>query len=286
MRRSVLLILLAATAVLAVPTPALAVGSSKIAAVQAALWQRGLYHGDLSGIMNQATVRGVKRVQRSAGLVVDGIVGPKTRPALGKLGAPALGSRILRRGRVGGDVVQLQFLLAEHGFPSARFDGVMGRHVVTALRRFQRFAGLAVDGRCGQSTLAALAQSPPQAPTGLLSRPLQAPISSTFGSRLNRFHAGIDFAAASGTSVHAAAAGSVVIAGSGGNFGLLVVVAHGSELRSYYAHLSRVDVSVGQHVIVGAQLGLSGESGEARGPNLHFELRLRGAAVDPLPALR
>jgi murein DD-endopeptidase MepM/ murein hydrolase activator NlpD len=286
MRRSFLLILFAATAVLAAPTPALAVGSSQIASVQAALWQRGLYHGDISGIMNQATVRGVKRVQRSAGLVVDGIAGPKTRPALGKLVAPALGSRILRRGRVGGDVVQLQYLLAEHGFPSAQFDGVMGRHVVAALRRFQHYAGLAVDGRCGQSTLAALAQSPPQAPTGSLSRPLQAPISSVFGPRLNRFHAGIDFAAASGTSVHAAAAGSVVFAGPGGNFGLLVVVAHSGELRSYYAHLSRVDVSVGQYVKRGAQLGLSGQSGEARGPNLHFELRLRGAAVDPLPALR
>jgi murein DD-endopeptidase MepM/ murein hydrolase activator NlpD len=57
-------------------------------------------------------------------------------------------------------------------------------------------------------------------------------------------------------------------------------------LRSYYAHLLRVDVTPGQSVSSGTQLGLSGQSGEARGPNLHFELRLRGAAVDPLGALR
>ncbi|MHB8059654.1 MAG: peptidoglycan DD-metalloendopeptidase family protein [Gaiellaceae bacterium] len=286
MRRLVLLTLLMAATVLVAPNPALAAGSSKVAALQAALWQRGLYHGDLSGIMNRATVRGVKRLQRSAGLSVDGIAGPRTRPFLGKLGAPALGSRMLRRGRVGGDVVELQFLLAEHGFPSARIDGVMGGHVLAALRRFQRFAGLRVDGRVGRSTLAALAQPPPQAPAGALGKPLEAPISSTFGPRLNRFHAGIDFAVASGASVRAAAPGEVVLAGPGGNFGLLVVIAHSGKLRSFYAHLSRVDVSVGQRVESGTRIGLSGQSGEARGPNLHFELRLRGAAVDPLPALR
>jgi peptidoglycan hydrolase-like protein with peptidoglycan-binding domain len=286
MRRLVLLTLLAAATVFVAPNPALATGSSKVAALQVALWQRGLYHGDVSGIMNPATVRGVRHLQRSSGLVVDGIVGRKTRPFLGRLGAPALGRRALRRGRVGGDVAELQFLLAEHGFPSGRFDGVMGGHAVAALRRFQRFAGLAVDGRCGQGTLAALAQAPPQAPSGVLDRPLGSPISSLFGPRLNRFHAGIDFAAAMGTSVRAAAAGSVVFAGPGGNFGLLVVIAHSGELRCYYAHLSRIDVVSGQSVSSGTQLGLSGNSGEARGPNLHFELRLRGAAVDPLPALR
>lgn len=286
MRRFVGLTLLVITTVLVAPIPARATDSSKTAALQAALWQHGLYHGNLSGIMNPATVRGVKRLQRRAGLVVDGIVGPKTRPLLGRLGAPALGSRILRRGRVGGDVVELQFLLAQHGFPSAQLDGVMGGHVVAALRRFQRYAGLSVDGRCGQATLAALAIPPPRAPTGALAQPLAAPISSAFGPRLNRFHAGIDFAAARGTSVRASSAGSVVFAGPGGNFGLLVVIEHSGMLRSYYAHLSRVDVTIGQSVKRGAQIGLSGKSGEAHGPNLHFELRLRGASVDPLPALR
>jgi murein DD-endopeptidase MepM/ murein hydrolase activator NlpD len=286
MRRMALLTLLTAATALFVSNPALATQNSKIAALQTVLWQKGFYHGNVSGTENQATVRGVKRLQRSAGLIADGIVGPKTRPFLGKMRGPQLGSRVLRRGRVGGDVAELQFLLAEHGFPCARFDGSMGAHTVAALRRFQRFAGLAVDGRAGANTLAALAQSPAQAPAGALDWPLKASISSTFGPRGDRFHAGIDFAVATGTSVRAAGAGTVVLAGPGGNFGLLVVIAHGGQLRSYYAHLSRVDVTRGQSVRSGTRIGLSGESGEARGPNLHFELRLRGAAVDPLPALR
>ena len=76
MRRLVLLTLLVAATVLVAPNPALAMGSPKIAALQAALWQSGLYHGDLSGVMNRATVRAVKRLQRSAGLAADGVVGP------------------------------------------------------------------------------------------------------------------------------------------------------------------------------------------------------------------
>lgn len=280
-----LTLLVAATA-LVVSNPALATRSSKIAALQVALWHKGFYRGTVSGTTNRATVRGVERLQLAAGLTADGIVGPKTRPFLGKMRGPRLGSRTLWRGRVGGDVAELQFLLAEHGFPSACFDGVMGTHTVAALRRFQRFAGLKVDGRAGSNTLAALAQSPPQAPAGVLDWPLKASISSVFGPRGDRFHAGIDFAVATGTPVRAAGAGSVVFAGPGGNYGLLVEIAHSGELSSYYAHLSRVDVTYGQKVQVGTQIGLSGESGRANGPNLHFELRLRGAAVDPLPALR
>ena len=286
MRRMVSLTLLVAATALVAPNPALATRSSKIAALQVALWQKGFYRGNVSGIANRATVRGVKRLQRVAGLTADGIVGPKTRPFLGKLHGPRLGSRTLRRGLVGGDVAELQFLLAEHGFPSARFDGVMGAHTVAALRRFERFAGLVVNGRAGPNTLAALAQPPPRAPAAVFDWPLKAPISSVFGPRGDCFHAGIDFAVSAGTPVRAAAAGTVVFAGPGGNFGLLVVIAHSGELRSYYAHLSRVDARYGQKLKAGARIGLSGESGQASGPNLHFELRLRGAAVDPLPALR
>ncbi len=286
MRRTVSLILLAAATALVASNPALATRSSKIAALQVALWHKGFYRGTVSGTANRATVRGVKRVQLAAGLTVDGIVGPKTRPFLGKLRGPQLGSRMLRRGRIGGDVAELQFLLAEHGFPCARFDGSMGTHTVAALRRFQRFAGLEVDGRAGSNTLAALAQSPPQASTGVLNWPLKASISSAFGPRGDRFHAGIDFAVATGTLVRAAGAGTVVFAGPGGNYGLLVVIEHSGELRSYYAHLSRIDVVNGQKKEAGTPIGLSGKSGQATGPNLHFELHLRGAAVDPLPALR
>jgi murein DD-endopeptidase MepM/ murein hydrolase activator NlpD len=64
-----------------------------------------------------------------------------------------------------------------------------------------------------------------------------------------------------------------------------VVVAHRAGVRSLYAHLARIDVRLGEQVESGFQVGLVGATGDATGPHLHFEVRVRGAAVDPLPAL-
>jgi murein DD-endopeptidase MepM/ murein hydrolase activator NlpD len=63
-----------------------------------------------------------------------------------------------------------------------------------------------------------------------------------------------------------------------------VVVAHDRGVRTRYAHLSRIEVEVGQRVAVGSTVGLVGTTGEANGPHLHFEVLLRGANVDPLTA--
>jgi murein DD-endopeptidase MepM/ murein hydrolase activator NlpD len=63
------------------------------------------------------------------------------------------------------------------------------------------------------------------------------------------------------------------------------VLAHGSGVRTFYAHLSRIDVRLGQRVASGSTVGLVGATGRATGPHLHFEVRLRGAAVDPATAL-
>ncbi len=270
----------------AASSPAPAGRNARVAALQTALWNRGVYRGDVNGLMTPGTLKAVMRLQRSAGLVPDGVVGPLTRPLFGRLRGPALGSRMLRRGLVGADVAELQFLLAEHGFPCARFDGRMGEHTVAALRRFQRFAALPVSGQAGQRTLTALAGPPPQAPAGVLDWPVEADISSAFGPRGRGFHPGIDLAVVPGTAVKAAAAGEVVFAGPGAGYGLLVEVAHEGGLVSLYAHLSRIDVVVGERVERHGQVGLSGATGNVTGPHLHFELRLRGAAVDPLPALR
>lgn len=293
MRRRVSLTLLVAASVLAVSSSASAVSSSlpegssaEVAALQTALWNRGLYRGDVNGLMTPRTLGAVKRLQQAAGLVPDGVVGPRTRPLLGALRGPALGGRLLHRGLVGADVAELQFLLAEHGFPCARFDGRMGEHTVAALRRFQRYARLPVSGEAGRRTLAALAMPPPQAPVGVLDWPVAANVSSSFGPRGDEFHPGIDLAVGPGTTVAAAGSGKVVFAGPGAGYGLLVEVSHGGGLVSFYAHLSRIDVFVGEQVAAGAPVGLSGATGEVTGPHLHFELRLRGAAVDPLPALR
>lgn len=253
---------------------------ARVAALQVALYDRGLYAGPIDGIIGPRTRHGVIALQRRAGLAVDGVAGPRTLALLG--GHPRLGARILAYGTHGLDVAALQFALAAHGFPSGTFDGSFGARTHAAVRRFQRFARLAVDGRAGPATVAALAAAPPRCPVRLV-RPLAAPVTSPFGPRGNRFHGGVDLPAPTGTGVAAAGAGYVSWAGwRDGGWGNLVVVAHGRGLRTMYAHLSHVEARVGERVAAGFEIGRVGATGDATGPHLHFEVRFRGAAVDPL----
>lgn len=279
---------LTATALVALalaPASALAAGSSDIAALQVALRQHRLYRGPVDGLSGPATDRALTAFQRRAGLVPDGIVGPETRQALGPFGGPDLGERPLALGDRGWDVAELQFLLAWHGFPSGAFDGVLGARTHAALLRFQRWRGLPPVGAAGPATMAALCGPPPRSPLAL-SWPLEAPLGDGFGPRGAGFHAGLDLEAPAGTPVGAAASGRVTWAGpSWGGWGNLVVVAHGGGVRTLYAHLARIDVAVGDRVAAGSRLGLVGATGRATGPHLHLEVRLRGAAVDPLTAL-
>jgi hypothetical protein len=281
-----LLALPALVTVLTLAGPASAAGDAGVAALQVGLSARGLYAGPIDGVAGPGTERAVRRLQRRARLPVDGVPGPRTRAALGRLGRHRLGSRVLGPGSVGFDVAALQFMLAWHGFPSGNFDGALGGHTASALRRFQRWAGLGVDGRAGPGTIAALQRAPARSPIAL-AWPLHTRVSDRFGPRGLRFHSGIDLPATSGTGVAAAGAGRVTWAGwREGGWGMLVTIAHPSGVRSMYAHLSRVDVRVGERLGAGFQVGLVGATGDATGPHLHFELRLRGAAIDPLTALR
>lgn len=158
------------------------------------------------------------------------------------------------------------------------------KRVATAVRKFQRFAGLPVDGAAGPQTIAAVLAERPR-PRLPLATPSLAPLSGGFGPRGDRFHSGLDFAAPLGTAVFAAAAGKVTYAGwHPGGWGYLVAIAHG-RVRTMYAHLAHVDVRVGEHVAAGSVVGVAGSSGNSGGAHLHFELRLRGAALDPLPML-
>ncbi|RMH40722.1 MAG: peptidase M23 [Deltaproteobacteria bacterium] len=117
--------------------------------------------------------------------------------------------------------------------------------------------------------------------------PVAAPLSSTFGERVDpiegdrRFHAGVDLAAPEGTPVVAAGAGTVVRAGPAGGYGNLVVVDHGGGVHTRYAHLSDIAVQVGDRVAAGARIGAVGATGRATGPHLHFEVRRDGRPVDP-----
>jgi murein DD-endopeptidase MepM/ murein hydrolase activator NlpD len=269
-----------AVTTLAVPAPASAAGA-RTAALQVALHARGLYAGSIDGLPGPATRTGVMGLQRRAGLPVDGIAGPATRGALGWRGRPRFGARVLHAAQRGWDVASLQFLLGRAGFPSGPVDGVLGPRSTAALRRFQAWAGLLADGLAGPGTLAALRRHPPRSPL-LLRTPVAAPVGDGFGPRGTRFHTGMDYVAATGAPVVAAGAGCVDFAGwDPGGYGNLVVITHRLGLASWYAHLSSIAVRPQQCVAAGAFIGRVGATGRSTGPHLHFELRLRGAAVDP-----
>jgi murein DD-endopeptidase MepM/ murein hydrolase activator NlpD len=269
----------------AAPARAASGGDPAVAALQAALAQQGVYDGSVDGLAGPATTEAVVALQKQEGLPADGVVGPRTRAALGALGRHRLGSRILKVDERGRDVAGLQFLLSAHGFPCGVFDGELGAHTEAALLRFQRWAGIFPDGLAGALTLAALQRPVPVVPLKL-AWPVSGLVGSPFGPRGETFHPGIDIVAAMGTPVLAAAAGKVRFAGwNAGGYGNLVVVKHGSGVSGFYAHLLRIDVHPGEVVTAGQQLGLVGETGLATGPHLHFEVRLHGAALDPLPAL-
>jgi murein DD-endopeptidase MepM/ murein hydrolase activator NlpD len=264
----------------AAQTPA--VGRPAVAALQVALRARGLYTATVDGIRGPLTRRAIRRFQARRGLVVDGIAGPLTRSALGWRGRPGLGSRAIRAGARGWDVAALQFLLATRGFPSGEFDGRLGPRGDVSLRRFQGWAGLAADGIAGPATLRAVRRPPPRSVLRFLA-PIGGAIGDGFGPRGASMHTGLDYPAARGAGVAAARSGCVSSVGhDGGGYGNLVVIAHEAGMTSWYAHLDTIAVNDGQCVTAGAIIGTVGATGNATGPHLHFELRLRGAAVDPL----
>jgi murein DD-endopeptidase MepM/ murein hydrolase activator NlpD len=116
--------------------------------------------------------------------------------------------------------------------------------------------------------------------------------SSGFGVRIDPFvgrpamHTGLDFRGDIGDPVRATAAGEVTAAGWNGGYGKQVEIDHGNGLSTRYAHMSEIDVKVGQHVKVGQIVGKLGSTGRSTGPHLHYETRVDGDAVDPQKFLR
>jgi murein DD-endopeptidase MepM/ murein hydrolase activator NlpD len=115
--------------------------------------------------------------------------------------------------------------------------------------------------------------------------PTSGQITSGFGPRWGRMHQGIDIGAPTGRPITAAKSGRVILAGASGGYGNLVVVDHGGGLSTAYAHQSRIAVRVGESVTQGGLLGYVGSTGNSTGPHLHFEVRVNGAARNPLPYL-
>lgn len=119
--------------------------------------------------------------------------------------------------------------------------------------------------------------------------PVHGPLTSPFGLRLHGFwpevHRGVDIAVPIGTDVHAMAPGRIRFAGVMRGYGKVVWIDNGGSVLSVYAHLSRILVRAGQDVNGGETIGLSGESGDATAPHLHFEIWRWGRQVDPVPLL-
>lgn len=127
-----------------------------------------------------------------------------------------------------------------------------------------------------------------------VSAPLALPVahivrlSSRFGVRSDplgmghRMHSGIDIPGAMGTSVMATGPGVVAFVGWAGGYGNLIVIDHGNGLRTRYGHLLRPLVSLGEVVGTGSVIGLMGSTGRSTGSHLHYEIRVDGAAMNPL----
>ena len=149
-------------------------------------------------------------------------------------------------------------------------------------------SGRAINGQVSSSL----------ADTGSASIPMLVPVtssramSSNFGMRVHpvlggyRMHRGIDLPASTGTPIHATADGVIHRADWFGGYGLCVEIEHGANLETRYGHMSRIAVAEGQHVHKGDVIGYVGSTGRSTGPHLHYEVRIAGEAVNPVPYLQ
>lgn len=124
--------------------------------------------------------------------------------------------------------------------------------------------------------------------TGQFTYPTNAPITSSFGTRIHpilgyrRFHAGVDFGATHGSTIRSADSGTVIFSGWYGGYGRSVIVDHGGGLTSLYAHASELYVNEGEPVKRGQAIAAVGSTGLSTGPHLHFEVRKNGDPVNPM----
>lgn len=174
-------------------------------------------------------------------------------------------------------------------------DAELSRHLAGQSGGLYDVLVRAFSSQFGSSPAVAPAAAPVASVTaapGALAAPsaLQLPegrISSQFGWRTdpltgaNRFHNGVDVAAAYGTDVPSAAAGRVVFAGVQGGYGQTVVLEHDGGVQTRYAHLSHIAVSAGDTIDRGSLVGRVGSSGRSTGAHLHFEVLEGGRPVDP-----
>jgi murein DD-endopeptidase MepM/ murein hydrolase activator NlpD len=178
-----------------------------------------------------------------------------------------------QRKQVAGEVAQMEDLSAAE---ESELEGLIQERQ-RELEAQRRAAGIASGVEGGAS--------------GMFSWPVTGTITSPFGWRSNpfggapEFHQGLDIAAPTGTTVTAAASGTVIMAQWYGGYGNYILIDHGGGYSTGYGHLSAIYVSNGQTVQKGQAIGAVGSTGESTGPHLHFEVRINGKPVDPAPRL-
>jgi len=127
--------------------------------------------------------------------------------------------------------------------------------------------------------------------SGSFIRPVPGRITSSYGYRIHpiygtrKLHAGVDMTASSGTPIKAADSGRIILASWYGGYGNAVIIDHGDGLATLYAHQSSLAVSYGDRVSAGEVIGYVGNTGLSTGAHLHFEVRVNGSPVDPVPYL-
>jgi murein DD-endopeptidase MepM/ murein hydrolase activator NlpD len=149
---------------------------------------------------------------------------------------------------------------------------------LAALERIQARVTAQVRGAGGGGPSA----GPIRRGSGRFIWPVNGAVSSPFGQRWGRLHAGIDISAGSGTPIRAAASGRVILQGPTGGYGNYTCIGHGGGISTCYAHQSRYATSSGQSVSQGQVIGYVGCTGHCFGDHLHFEVRINGSPVDPL----
>lgn len=115
--------------------------------------------------------------------------------------------------------------------------------------------------------------------------PVMGQITSWYGNRSSGYHHGIDVAQKLGSPIQAAAAGTVVFTGYKPVYGRTIIISHGDDIQTVYAHLQQIQVKTNQRIQKGQFIATVGVTGKTTGPHLHFEIRVKGKTVNPMKYL-
>jgi murein DD-endopeptidase MepM/ murein hydrolase activator NlpD len=214
-----------------------------------------------------------------------GIVGPLALAvglavAGAQLDALAPAAPVVRTGAVGTYEPVLPERVAPEAAP-ARATRVRGNVVARTVPAKPAKTARAVKKRASRSAARTAA-----APRAGWVRPANGPRTSGFGFRWGRMHKGVDIGASYGSPIYAAASGVVTFAGAQGGYGRLVTIRHADGTETAYGHMSATYVRYGQRVAAGERIAAVGSEGRSTGPHLHFEVRVHGVAINPLPFMR